>query len=38
MICIKVDIPRELNGIDDELKPFIIARMLFAFISSKQEI
>jgi len=38
MICIKADIPKELNDIDDELKAIYHSKILFVFISSKQEI
>ena len=31
MICIKADIPEELNEIDDELKAVTIAKILFVF-------
>ena len=37
MICLKVDIPKELNDIDDELKAIIIPEILFVFLSLKQE-
>ena len=38
MICLKADIPKELNEIDDELKAIYHTRILFAFTFLNQEI
>lgn len=37
MICIKTDIPKELNDIDDELKLFITLKIQFVFLFLKIE-
>ena len=37
MICLKADIPKELNDIDDELKAIYHSRDTVCFLSLKQE-